>query len=365
MSVAVIEPPVPPMPMTQTGPAFWAGGDALVCVGVAAEVPGVRTFTFRAASGALFDYRPGQYVTLGVPVAEGSTLWRSFTIASAPGAGGAATLALTIKAQPGARATGWLHQSLRPGMSLAARGPFGDFHLGEAGAAVVAHPLVLISAGSGATPMASMVRWLAARESRRPVHYFHLARTEGDLLFHAEMTALAASRPHWQLSWTTSESDGRPDAARLAASLPGLGRAEVFCCGPAGFMASAAAAFRAAGGDAALWREEGFGGDPVLPERTVPAEPAPAAGGIAVRIEPLGREITVSTGETLLEAALRQGVPIPSSCRKGQCSTCRVRKLSGEVDMQDDGGLFEDEIEAGDILACCSRPLTPLTIKIG
>jgi ferredoxin len=95
------------------------------------------------------------------------------------------------------------------------------------------------------------------------------------------------------------------------------------------------------------------------------AQTAPAAGGIAVRIEPLGREITVSTGETLLEAALRQGVPIPSSCRKGQCSTCRVRKIAGEVAMQDDGGLFEDEIEAGDILACCSRPLTPLTIEIG
>jgi ferredoxin len=88
-----------------------------------------------------------------------------------------------------------------------------------------------------------------------------------------------------------------------------------------------------------------------------------AQAGFAVRVMPGGAEFLVRPGETILEAGLRSGLALAFSCREGICGTCRLRKLSGEVAMQDNGGLFDDEIEAGDILACCSKPLTPLVVE--
>ena len=85
--------------------------------------------------------------------------------------------------------------------------------------------------------------------------------------------------------------------------------------------------------------------------------------GISVRVLPQGVEIFVRPGETILEAGLRSGLALASSCREGMCGTCRLRKLSGEVEMREQSALFDDEIEAGDILACCSRPLTPVVVE--
>ena len=96
---------------------------------------------------------------------------------------------------------------------------------------------------------------------------------------------------------------------------------------------------------------------------TIMGPDAGSEDGLAVRILPQGVEIIVRPGETILEAGLRCGVALASSCREGMCGTCRMRKLAGEVEMHHNGGLFDDEIEAGEILACCSRPLTPLVVE--
>jgi glycine betaine monooxygenase B len=101
----------------------------------------------------------------------------------------------------------------------------------------------------------------------------------------------------------------------------------------------------------------------------VPAAPLDAPvgvegieAGVSVRVLPYGVEIFVRPDETILDAGLRSGLPLASSCRQGMCGTCRLRKLSGEVEMQQNGGLFDDEVEDGEILACCSYPLTPLVV---
>ena len=94
-----------------------------------------------------------------------------------------------------------------------------------------------------------------------------------------------------------------------------------------------------------------------------PCMPAAPQVGMPVHIRPYGVDIVVLPGETLLDAGLRAGLPLASSCRQGMCGTCRLRKISGEVDMREQSALFDDEIEAGEILACCSYPLTPLVIE--
>ncbi len=270
-------------------------------------------------------------------------------------AGGPGTaLEITVKRQAPLGATDWLFENLMPGRAVQIEGPFGRFHAGSE-----PHPLLLVSAGSGATPMMSILRWLEDAGDRRPVCYVHCARTEADLLFRAEVERLAAKRPGMAVEWIVTSREGRPDRARWARLADRLAHYEVFCCGPAGFMATLKEAQRAAGGSDARWHEESFEAAPMA----AAAAGDDAGEGHVIRFEPAGVEIACRSGETILQAGLRAGLPLKSSCRKGMCSTCRLSKLSGAVDMQQDGGLFDDEVEAGDILACCSRPLGPVTLK--
>ena len=80
-------------------------------------------------------------------------------------------------------------------------------------------------------------------------------------------------------------------------------------------------------------------------------------------IEPLGATIEVEEGQTVLDAVLRQGLYLPHACGHGLCGTCKVMKLSGEVEMDHNGGILDDEIEEGYILACCSRPKGDIEIE--
>lgn len=339
----------------------WAGGDdRLVCLSIRDEAPGVKTFRFGAESGARFVFHPGQSLTLAVPL-SGDDAWRSFTIASSPLRG--ETIDLTIKAQADGRATRWLHDTLTVGMRLKGRPPGGSFHL----SAIPVRPLVLVSAGSGATPMAAILRWLADQEARVPVHHLHVGRTRDDLLFREALTALSERIGSWTLTWIVSRGpsevgilSGRPDAARWSELIPTLGTGEVFACGPGGFMDEVAAAHRAVGGNADDFHREGFGGETAAAPRS--AETAPQ--GRIVRFLPSGKETASRPGESLLEVALRMGVRIPNSCRQGICGTCRVRKVSGDADMNHEGGISDEEVADGDILACCSYPRSSIILKV-
>lgn len=337
------------------GGEVWSGGeDRLVVSAVREEAPGVVTFALVAESGRRFAFRPGQYVTIAVPLAE-APQWRCFTISSAPAVPD--RIDLTIKRQGAGGATDWLHRHAGIGTAMAARPIGGVFCL----AAPPAGPLALVSAGSGATPMISMLRWLDAVENAGPVDYLHLARGEDELLFRGEVEAIAARRPDVTVRWLVSGRDGRPSAGSILSALPQIGGAEVYCCGPAGFMDTVRSAHREAGGRPQHFFEESFGAPPV--DEMVAMAPD-IAGGHPVTIEPAGVTFAAPPGETLLVSAAKAGIVIPSSCRQGLCATCRVTKVSGEAEMQQNGGLFDDEVEAGDILACCTYPRSPLTIRL-
>lgn len=342
---------------------IWRGEeDPLRCLAVRDEAPGVKTFSLLPESGAVVRFHAGQFVTLRLPLASGD-VWRCFTIASSPLAEDA--IELTIKTQAGAEAinasaTAWMHHHLKPGMALAARAPAGPFCLMHPPEA----PLLLVSAGSGATPMASIARFLRDIGDRTPVHYVHVAHSEMDWLFKPEIEAIAASLGSWTLDWLTTAA-GRPDAATFFRLAPDLAGRDVFCCGPAGFMAAVEEAHAKAGGRASAFRKEAFVAIPI-PELATEAgrAPRPGAGRFSLRFEPSGKTIEAGPEETVLMAAGRLGLPIPYSCADGICGTCRIAKLEGVVEMNHQGGIEEDEIAAGDILACCSYPRSNLVLKV-
>jgi ferredoxin-NADP reductase len=351
-----------------TAAAPWRGGeDLLRCLAISTEAPGVKTFRFAADSAAPIRFHAGQFVTLRLPLPSGD-VWRCFTIASSPLQD--AAIDLTIKSQGhkagtggetiNASGTAWMHQALQAGMALKAMPPAGPFCLIHPPQT----PLLLVSAGSGATPMASIARWLRDIGCTTPVHYVHLARTEQDWLFRPEIEAIAAALGTWKLDWLTTTAHGRPSAAAFAAMAPDLATREVFCCGPAGFMAAVEEAHVTAGGPAAAFRQEAFIAIPIPDLAAEPPGTAAGAGGFTVRFLPAAKATEANPSESLLAVAGRLGIAIPYACAEGICGTCRLRKISGEIEMNHQGGIEDEEIAAGEILACCSYARSPLVLEL-
>lgn len=324
----------------------------LRCAAVVAEAPDVKTFRFLPDDGRRVDYRPGQFVTLRLP-ADAGALARTYTLSSSPSRPHA--LSVTVKAQPDSQGSRWLLDHLAEGDVLDAHGPAGDFTLAPGQRT----PLLLLSAGSGATPMLSMTRWLYDTAEPFDLVYVHFARSPADLLFLDELQLMARQAPGLALRFVVQQGGhgwqggtGRLSGELLALLCPDFAQRDVFCCGPASFMAAARAVIEAACGSLAHYREESF---------QPPAEPAPLPGGTLPSEEAAelcfarsGVTARCAPGTTILEAAREAGLAIPYACRMGLCGTCKVRKVSGETEMRDNGGIAASEIAQGYLLACCT-----------
>lgn len=328
----------------------------LECVAVREETRDVRTFVFRAGPGTMFRYRPGQFVTLQIP-AKGGPLHRSYTLASSPSRPFA--VSVTVKAQEGSEGARWLFDNLRPGGKIRALGPMGHFTLSDPPGGM---PLLLLSAGSGITPMMSMLRWCADLAPMTEVTFVQCARTEGDLLFRDELESIARAMPRLRLAYVIAKGvaeapylSGRMDMELMKLVVPDFAERKVYCCGPEMFMASMREGLVAGGLDPDHYAQESFG--------VVEAAPAPITeGGVAISFSVSGIEARGDTSRTILEVARGAGVAISSACGMGLCGTCKVR-ASGPVEMRHQGGIFDDEIADGMILACCSHPLGPVEVE--
>ncbi|APA89303.2 hybrid-cluster NAD(P)-dependent oxidoreductase [Paraburkholderia sprentiae WSM5005] len=338
----------------------------LECIGVRDEAPGVKTFRLRDPhpDGAR-RFAPGQAMLLTLFI-EGVRFDRTFSIASTPLEPDG--LELTIKAQSDGVVTRWLHETFAPGMRIDARYPLGRFTLDASDEA----PHALVSAGSGASPLMSMLRTLARRAPEADIAWLHCARGVQDILFADELAALQARMPNLKVSvWLSAPTPGwfglrgRISRGALWVMVPDFGRRIVYCCGPAGFMQGVRQIHAAEGARRAAFHIEHFG--PVIEtmEREAAAAGAPRTGeqrDAVLHATLAGRRFDVRTGETLLVAAARQQIVIPCGCASGLCGTCKVRHVSGEVAMQHAGGLSPAEEAQGWILACSSRPLTHVEI---
>jgi len=337
----------------------------LECVAVTPEAPDVMTFTFRPDKpGIWFRYLPGQFVTLEIPVGP-EPLMRTYTLSSSPSR--PYTVSVTVKAQAGSIGTRWMFDNLKPGMSLKAFGPLGDFSYAR-------HPgsrYLFISAGSGITPMMSMTRDLGDRSPDSDITFLHCARSPDDIIFRWELEARARDMPQFTLGLIVEQLSrgqlwsglkGRIDKAKIALLAPDFLDRTVFCCGPEPFMATVRDALKGAGFDMGRYHEESF--QPVAPP--LPSTSGGEIGEIAparVAFSASGKEGRCEPGHTILQTARAAGVRIAAACESGLCGTCRVLKLSGDVEMTHNGGILDEEIEEGFILACCSRPKGDVEIE--
>lgn len=319
--------------------------------------------TLEPTGGDRFAFAPGQYLTLRASI-EGEQLERCYTISSPPTR--PHLLTITVKRVPGGPMSGWLHDQLAVGDRLWASGPMGGFSVRE-------HPApsyLLLSGGSGITPTLSTLRTLADLAETTDVVVVHHARTPVDLIERAELEALALTHGGVRVVWVVDRPDaswrgpsGLMSPGQLQDLVPDLGEREVFCCGPAGYMAAAGAAFEALGGEPARWHEESFVlTDP--PEVETPAAAQASGAAYRIRLQRSGRDLECAPGETVLDAVTAAGVRLPSSCAQGMCGTCKSTLVSGEVEMNHAGGIRPREVAAGKFLPCCSKPLGDLVVDI-
>jgi len=338
---------------------------ALECVGVVAECPNVASFTFRAGDDTWFRYLPGQFITLELPTDRGTVL-RPYTLSSTPTRPWSITV--SVKAQADSVGTRWMLDHLRPGMRLRAHGPAGAF----SSALHPAQRYLFLSAGSGITPMMSMARAAQDLAPDTDIVFVHCAQRPGELIFRAELESMAVRLPRFALAsmvesvapgeaW--SGYRGRLDGASLRRMAPDLLGREVFCCGPAPFMQAVRDLLAAAGFDPAHHHEESFHPASVDVTTAGGDDATDAAGGELVFVTS-GVTVPVTPDQTILQLARGAGLNIPTGCTMGLCGTCKVHCLSGKTDMHHSGGIRQEEIDAGYVLACCTRPVGHVEIAV-
>ncbi|GAB6902451.1 2Fe-2S iron-sulfur cluster-binding protein [Kineosporia succinea] len=305
------------------------------------------------SDGAPVDFTPGQFFTVSVEVG-GRTLRRAYSASSVPGA---TALEITVKRVEGGAFSGHVHAKLRTGDAVDVRGPSGSL-FGDAGAG----ELVMIAAGSGITPMMSMIRSGSAR-----MHLLYGNRDEAGIIFDRELTRssrvdvthqLTRPGPGWK------GRTGRITAGSLSDWLDHVRpspEARYHLCGPDTMMEAGRETLLARGVAAERIRLESY-------TSAVDGTSGPASGA-AHRMQvsdggaPVGT-VEVAPGETLLDAGLAAGLPMPYSCTVGNCGECVVKLLGGRVRMNEPNCLPGSQRADGYVLTCVGRPESEVSLDI-
>ena len=330
------------------------------------ETPDAVSLTFAIPKELEQDYRfsPGQYLTLRTTM-DGEEVRRSYSICSGPDDG---ELRIAVKKVDGGAFSNWAADELSCGDVLDVMTPTGRF--GVASAPTEARIHVGFAAGSGITPILSIVKGVLALEPNSRFFLFYGNRSTGGMLFRETLEELK-DRFIERLSVfhviSGEEQDipilhGRLDGEKVRVLLRSLVGTEsidhLFICGPSGMSEEIEATCRDIGIPADRVHVERFVSEFVgkpRPKTVVPAG-APPKALAALIIDGKRREVPVAEGEAILDAALRAGVDLPFACKGGMCSTCRARLVEGEAQMEVNYSLEPWELEKGFVLTCQARP---------
>ncbi len=313
-----------------------------------------------------FLYQPGQYLTLRTTL-DGEELRRSYSICSGLDDG---EMRVAIKLVPDGRFSAWAHGALQPGHLIEVMPPQGRFTVALDPAA--SRTYLGVAAGSGITPVLSILRSVLSREPGSRFVLLYGSRATGNIIFRE---ALEELKDRFMGRFTVvhvlsrEQQDvpvlwGRLDGPRVRTLLRGLLDApqvdQTFLCGPETMIAEVSAALAEAGLPPERIHSERFttGVLSLARPRTAPVPGAPPFAVATVVSDGVRTEVPMEDGETVLDAALRAGLDLPYSCRGGMCSTCRARVIEGAVRMDVNYGLEPWETAAGYVLTCQAHPTT-------
>jgi 3-ketosteroid 9alpha-monooxygenase subunit B len=327
----------------------------LQLVDVVEETADARSLVFTVPDGVdipaeRLRYAPGQFLTLRVPSDRTGSVARCYSLCSSPFTGDPMTV--TVKRTADGYASNWLCEHAQAGMKIHVLAPSGTFV-----PKTLDTDFLLLAAGSGITPMMSICKSALAEGSGKVV-LIYANRDENSVIFGGTLRDLSAKYPdrltivHW-----LETVQGLPSAAALAAlAAPYVGH-DAYICGPGPFMAAAEEALKALGADRIhIEVFKSLESDPfaaaVISEDDSDEGPATAI----VTLDGERHELRWPRNAKLLDVLLDKGLDAPFSCREGHCGACAVLKKSGDVEMEVNDVLEQQDLDEGLILGCQSRP---------
>ncbi|MFC0185019.1 ring-1,2-phenylacetyl-CoA epoxidase subunit PaaE [Pseudarcicella hirudinis] len=332
------------------------------------ETPDTVTISFWHPIHQAISYKPGQFLTL-IPVINGQKVRRSYSMSSSPNKD--ASIAVTVKRVPNGLVSNYLCESVKEGDAIEVMEPMGHFIIEPNPTRY--REIVMFGAGSGITPLMSILKSVLAVEQNTKVHLIYGSRNEENIIFRKQLEQLelgyqgrlkvvhVLSQPSH--TWVGYKSRINEASAvfflkqELGINIPG---AEYYMCGPEEMMHQIEAAlklfdvplenihkelFTSAHDHKGIVEDEEEGGG--LKEQMV-----------TIQYEGNDYQVLVKPHETILDAALRDDIDLPYSCQAGMCTACMGKCLSGKVQMDEEDGLTDNEIKNGYILTCVSHPKT-------
>jgi 3-ketosteroid 9alpha-monooxygenase subunit B len=307
-----------------------------------------------------FRYRPGQFLTLRLPSELTGSVARCYSLSSSPHDG--VLPQITVKRTADGYGSNWICDNVEPGAVLEVHPPSGRFVPQDLDA-----DLLLLSGGSGITPVMSILR-SAMSQGEGHVVLVYANRDEESVIFADALRDLQKRYGerlvvvHWLESL-----QGLPDAARLRAVVEPYADRDTFICGPGPFMDTAGEVLRGLGVPRRrihIARFVSLHEDPGAPAAATDVDEAPVEGPpggtatVEVDLDGEQHELTWPVGTTLLDLMLDNGLDAPYSCKQGQCSACTCRLQKGEVDLRHNEVLDDDDLAEGYTLACQSMPIS-------
>lgn len=317
----------------------------------------------KPASG--FEYLPGQYLTLRVEI-DGQKYPRAYSLSSSPYLD--THLQVTIKRLPGGIVSSYIWQHLRAGDTIEVFPPLGNFTVQPQPGRAIQY--VFIAAGSGITPILSMVRSLLFAEPKSRLLLLYGSRDQEHIIFRQKLDELQAQYGErievlHTLSRPLPGWEGRVGRLSPEWLIEELNRVrrrllpiEAYLCGPSDMMAMAIETLQQQRLPKEKIHTEYFTAP--LPESVVTDLSTPSQEALAtIRLDGKTYQVRVKPGQALLHAAQEAGLDPPYACEEGICCTCRAKLFKGQVHMAVREALSDWEIEKGYILTCQAVPLTP------
>jgi glycine betaine catabolism B len=352
----------------------WSNQDVWCrCDRIIQETEDVKTFCLVAEASMLFDYLPGQFVTIEVEI-NGKSVLRPYSISSTPTR--PYHLSVTIKRVDGGLVSNWMHDEFGVGDRLKlVGGAMGQFTC----VPNLPEKMLLISAGSGITPMLSMSRMVQDTLVDSDIVFLHSARKPEDIVCRSELETMADQMPNFQLLVTLTQAKksawmgltGRISEAMLELTVPDWRWRSVFVCGPNGFMQHVRETLEGMGFPMEQYQEESFGGVPavvsqnsVVPmlEKTVTGNDPVA---MAIVFKDSNHRASTDGSLSILEVAEQEGIAIRSACRMGACGACKVKTCGTKVRYDvTPAALSEGDRAGGHILACVAYPIASVEVHL-
>lgn len=309
------------------------------------ETPSTRTLVLQPNAlwqGAI----AGQFVRVRVEI-NGRQIERVYSLSSCPGQ---RRLAITVKRQEGGLVSNFLHDCVKLGDVLTISQAAGDFVLPQR----LPEKILLLSAGSGITPVMAMLRDLQARQYQGDLVFLHVCRAQDDFIFGGELQTIAADFPALRLMSHFSQTASRFDVSTMQRMVPDLTQRETWMCGPLALMDAVQQHWSEQALTARLHSERFV----VAPLRPVKSAGEPAAVAFAAS----GKSFVTRGSEPLLVQAERAGLTPKHGCRIGICRSCQCTKTSGTVQNLQTGDISSEPNEL--IRLCISAARSDLTLDL-